>query len=98
VNAKESLMLQLEQNLNRQHAAQCVQLGQDAIARGIAQFNFSDVTLVDSSAIAIMLAWQRAANQAQLPLQFIAVPNKLISLLNLYGVADLFHIESHHHH
>jgi phospholipid transport system transporter-binding protein len=91
-------MLQLEQNLNRQSATSCLQLGQDAIARGVEQFDFSAVVNVDSSAIAVMLAWQRAANQVQQSLQFVALPSKLMSLLNLYGVTDLFQIHSHHSH
>lgn len=51
--------------------------------------DFAKVGAVDSSAISLMLAWLRAAQARQLKLSFINVPENLISLANLYGVADI---------
>jgi phospholipid transport system transporter-binding protein len=44
---------------------------------------------VDSSAVSMMLAWVREARRNEIKVQFTNVPHNLISLANLYGVAEL---------
>lgn len=44
---------------------------------------------VDSSAVSLMLAWTREARRNQIALSFVNVPNNLMSLARLYGVAEL---------
>ena len=44
---------------------------------------------MDSSAVATLLAWQRAARQKGLTLQFGVLPANLQSLVDLYGAASL---------
>jgi phospholipid transport system transporter-binding protein len=43
---------------------------------------------VDSSAVSLMLSWLRTANSKNVKLSFINVPDNLLSLANLYGVAE----------
>lgn len=61
--------------------------GLQAIESGEQVFDFSGVTAIDSAAVAILLAWQRAAQARRLALSFINVPATLQSLAGLYGVA-----------
>lgn len=44
---------------------------------------------VDSSAVSLMLAWLREAQRKQVVLRFANVPDNLLSLAKLYGVAEL---------
>jgi phospholipid transport system transporter-binding protein len=50
--------------------------------------NFSQVEGVDSSAVSIVLAWQRAAQNANKILTLSHLPNSLSSLAELYGVLE----------
>ncbi|HZS80097.1 MAG TPA: STAS domain-containing protein [Herbaspirillum sp.] len=63
--------------------------GLQAIAAGQAAIDLSAITTVDSSAVAILLSWQRAARVQGLALQFSALPPNLQSLVDLYGAASL---------
>jgi phospholipid transport system transporter-binding protein len=44
---------------------------------------------VDSAAVSMLLAWQRAARHEQRTLQMIGLPESLRSLARLYGVEEL---------
>ena len=44
---------------------------------------------VDSSAVSLMLVWMREAQRSKMDLQFANIPANLMSLANLYGVAEL---------
>ncbi|MFA6013602.1 MAG: STAS domain-containing protein [Gallionellaceae bacterium] len=50
--------------------------------------DFAGVEGVDSSAVSLMLCWMRAAQRNNVKLSFINVPVNLVSLANLYGVAE----------
>jgi phospholipid transport system transporter-binding protein len=50
--------------------------------------DFASVEAVDSSAVSLMLSWLRTANSKNVKLSFINVPDNLLSLANLYGVAE----------
>ena len=82
-------MFRPTQALTVSNAASMLEAGLHAIASGQSEIDFSDVTVVDSSAVAIVLAWQRAANAQQATLHLIGVPANLQSLAALYGVAQL---------
>ncbi len=47
------------------------------------------VEVVDSAAVGLLLAWLRAAGRSRVQLRFAHVPQNLLSLARLYGVADL---------
>jgi len=51
--------------------------------------DFSKVTSVDSSAVALLLDWLRQAKARGTSLQFVNLPASLLALARLYGVAEL---------
>lgn len=51
--------------------------------------DFSQLEKMDSSAVSLMLVWMREAERSKVNLRFEKVPDNLISLARLYGVADL---------
>ena len=57
--------------------------GQDAVV------DFGQVEDVDSSAIGLILAWLRAADEQKRTLRFSHLPENLKTLAALYGVLDL---------
>lgn len=51
--------------------------------------DLSQVEAVDSSAISMLLGWTRAAQRSQHQLRVAGLPDDLLSLARLYGVAEL---------
>jgi len=51
--------------------------------------DLAGVTEVDSSAVSLLLEWQREALHRNRPLLFVNIPQKLQSLLRLYGILEL---------
>ena len=51
--------------------------------------DFAKIEKVDSSAVSLMLVWMREAQRNKARLSFINVPDNLLSLAKLYGVAEL---------
>ena len=51
--------------------------------------DFSRLEKVDSSAISLMLTWLREAQRNKIILRFTHVPPNLMSLAQLYGLAEL---------
>jgi len=62
-----------------------------AIESGTNQINLAMITATDSAAVAILLAWQRAALARGTSIVFHNAPTALRSLATLYGVAELLH-------
>ena len=60
--------------------------GLRAIDGGQKVIDFSGVTAIDSSAVAVLIAWQRAAQNKAAVLSFINLPKSLQGLSTLYGV------------
>lgn len=56
--------------------------------------DFSNVTEIDSSAVALLLHWRREAQRLQKALRYIHLPPNLLSLAQLYGVDELIHCPS----
>jgi phospholipid transport system transporter-binding protein len=75
--------------LTVENASATLAAGLQAIAAGQAVIDLSEVVGVDSSAVATLLAWQRAAQQRGVALQFGTLPANLQSLADLYGAAAL---------
>lgn len=71
------------------NAAALVDAGLAAIARGDTEFDLSAVANVDSSAVALLLAWSRAARAQGKRLKVSGVPRGVTSLARLYGVESL---------
>lgn len=51
--------------------------------------DFSRITGVDSSAVALLLEWRRVALARGKQLAFVNLPPNLLALAELYGVAEL---------
>lgn len=76
------------------NAKTLLQAGLQAIAGGQAVIDFAGLTTVDSSAVATLLAWRRAAQARSVPLAFSNAPDNLRSLIALYDVSALIDIPS----
>ena len=63
--------------------------GRSALQAGEVIFDFSRVEEADSSAVAVMLGWLRAADAAGARIKFAHIPAGVRSLAELYGVTDL---------
>lgn len=81
-------MYQPMQELSLQNAANSVQAGLTAIAQGQIDFDLSALKVVDSSAVAVMLEWQRAAKRLGKVITFHDVPANVRSLIELYGLSE----------
>jgi phospholipid transport system transporter-binding protein len=68
------------------NAAQVLEQGRQHLAEGVRAVDFSEVTEVDSSALALALAWLRDARTAKRELAFANLPEALQTLARLYGV------------
>ena len=64
-----------------------------AIRGGDITFDLSAVRTCDSSAVAVVLAWQREAQSRGVELQLSGLPADLLSLATVYGVEPLLRIE-----
>ena len=51
--------------------------------------DFSGVEAVDSAAVSLLLGWKRAVQRGQRELRVVGLPDDLLSLARLYGVADM---------
>ena len=63
--------------------------GRAALQPGETVFDLAAVGEADSSAVAVMLGWLRAAAAARSTVRFAGIPEGVRSLAELYGVADL---------
>mgnify|MGYP003336686597 FL=1 len=59
------------------------------IEQGAHVLDFSDVTEVDSSAVALALEWQRIAARSGISLRLENLPASMLNLSKLYGVSEL---------
>jgi phospholipid transport system transporter-binding protein len=75
--------------LTASHAREVLEAGMRAIESGQTVFDLAAVTEVDSTAVAALLAWQRAARARGAQFSALNQPSSLTSLAHLYGVADL---------
>lgn len=51
--------------------------------------DFTQVEAVDSAAVSMLLGWARAAQRGKHELRVVGLPDDLLSLARLYGVAEL---------
>jgi phospholipid transport system transporter-binding protein len=81
------------ESLTFSNAKAVLQRGYVAIAAGKTVFDLATVQAADSSAVAVLLAWKRAARKAGTALSYINLPAGLQSLADLYGV-DAFLVDT----
>ena len=71
------------------NARDILQQGLAAIKAGRTVLDLGAVTNVDSCAVAVILAWRRAAQQTGSSLTLMNLPKNLSSLTSLYGVCQI---------
>jgi phospholipid transport system transporter-binding protein len=76
-----------------QNAKAALDMGLAAIKAGQTVFDLGAVQVADSSAVAVLLEWKRAARRAGAALAYVNLPAGMQSLAALYGV-DTFLVES----
>jgi len=77
------------QSLTVANATQALEQGVAALRAGQTVFDLGNVATVDSAAVSVMLAWQRAAAESSVSLSLTNLPPSLRSLTRLYGVCNL---------
>ncbi len=87
-------MFKASESVTTKNAKIVLEAGLAAIASGQSEFDLTDVKRIDSAAVAVLLAWQRAANVKKVALQLHNLPANLRSLMGLYGVDTLLHCSS----
>jgi phospholipid transport system transporter-binding protein len=70
-------------------AAATVGAGLQALAAGETEIDLSSLQHFDSSAIAALFEWRRAASARGVTLRIVNIPEGLTSVAHLYGVAHL---------
>ena len=86
--AESNPMLSLDA-LTFQNAQAAMEQGCAALAAGETVFDLGGIQAADSSALALMLAWQRRAQAHGRKLSFVNVPANVDALARLYGVDGL---------
>lgn len=81
--------------MNQHTAAALLPAGEALMRQADRVLNLSCVAAVDSSAIAILLGWIRAARFSGRQLSIVESPRAIISLASLYGVTSLLFSELH---
>ena len=71
------------------NVAQTLEEGYAAIRTGAAAIDLAGVTELDSSLLAMLLAWLREAAQAGRTLRLDNLPGGLTTIAQLYGVVEL---------
>jgi len=71
------------------NASGLLEAGRAAFKDGRELIDFAEVAEADSSALAVMLGWLRAAQAEKRGLAFANVPVGVRALADLYGVAEL---------
>jgi phospholipid transport system transporter-binding protein len=77
--------------------ARALREGGDAIAMGARTVDLGEVGELDSSALALLLAWLREAKRRDRTLEFTRLPEGLTTIAKLYGVAELLPGAASHH-
>ncbi len=71
-----------------------LQSGLTHIRQGATKLDLGGVSDLDSSLLAAILSWQRAAREGKMPFEVANVPKDLETLARLYGVDKLLSVSS----
>ncbi|WP_250452405.1 STAS domain-containing protein [Caballeronia sp. ATUFL_M2_KS44] len=75
--------------LTHESAKSALEAGLSRIAAGATEVDCAPLRQFDSSALAVLLAWQRAATARGVALDIVNFPSGLASLAQAYGVDTL---------
>jgi phospholipid transport system transporter-binding protein len=70
--------------------------GNGAIGAGVRTVDLAEVGELDSSALALLLAWLREAKRGNAELSFVNLPQGLTTIAKLYGVDELLPASAAH--
>lgn len=76
-------------NMTMETAATLLAAGAAEVATAEPLFDLADVSAIDSSGLAVLFGWQRAAQVQGKTLRIENPPQNLISLAEVYGVTEL---------
>lgn len=76
-------------NLTIPQAARLLEAGRQFVGSGDALFDLAAVEQIDSSGIAVILGWLRAAQAAGHSVKVANAPQSLRSIAKLYGVEEI---------
>lgn len=79
----------VEGAMNLTSATALLEAGKQALGRSAQVFDLEKVAEVDSSGLAVVFGWMRAAGAGGKSLQIVNAPQNLLSMADVYGVADL---------
>lgn len=65
-----------------------------ALAQAELSINCAALEIVDSSAVAVLLEWQRRAKAAGCQLHFVHLPSNLQQLIAVYGLSTLLGVSA----
>jgi phospholipid transport system transporter-binding protein len=71
------------------NAASLLEQGAREVREGARTIDLGGVTEIDSSLLAVMLAWMREARRAGAAVGFVNLPEGLVTIARLYGVDGL---------
>ena len=94
---KEGERLRVSGALTLATVAAALEQGNAAIAEGARTIDLGEVGELDSSALALLLAWLREAKRKGRALEFANLPQGLTTIASLYGVAELLSAAPAHH-
>lgn len=77
--------------LTHESAKVALSAGLAQISAGASAVDCSALTQFDSSALSVLIAWQRAAHERGVTLSVLNLPAALASLARAYGVESLLH-------
>jgi len=70
-------------------ASELLATGSASLAEGETVFDLAAVTEVDSSSLAVIFGWLRAAQRQNRQMRIVNPPQDMLSLAEVYGVKDL---------
>jgi phospholipid transport system transporter-binding protein len=94
---REGERLIVSGSLTLANVAAALSEGKAAIGDGVRSVDLAEVGELDSSALALLLAWLREAKRKNGSLAFTNLPQGLTTIARLYGVAELLPASPAHH-
>jgi phospholipid transport system transporter-binding protein len=89
VNKRGGEWMMLQGSLNIETVPALFETGLQHLSGEELSVDFSQVESVDSAAVSMLLGWARAAKQVRQGLRVKSLPEDLLNLARLYGVAEL---------
>ncbi|HUJ88455.1 MAG TPA: STAS domain-containing protein [Burkholderiales bacterium] len=86
---RDGTMLKLRGPVTLANVAQLLEEGRQQIRDGARTIDLGEVTELDSSLLAMLLAWLREAKQHDAEIAFANLPQGLETIAQLYGVDGL---------